>query len=150
MSLSSAQFLDAYRLACVKPLIKKPSLDYEDMNNYRPISNLRFDSKLVERVAMSQLQTYLKENVGLWENNQSAYRSTETALLRVCNGLLQTWDNPGWCGNTCSSRLFCRIPHDRSPTVDCSPGGEIWYNWQSAKLVFILSWESHPIWIASS
>ena len=93
-SLSSGYFPDAYKVARVKPLIKKPSLDREDMTNFRPISNLRFDSKLVERVAVRQLQTYLKDN-GLQGNKQSAYRegcSTETALLRVCNDLLQTID----------------------------------------------------------
>jgi hypothetical protein len=93
-SLSSGCFPDTYKFARVKPLIKKPSLDCEDMRNYRPISNLRFDSKLVERVAVSQLHSYMKEN-GLQDNNQSAYRegsSTETALLRVSNDLLQTID----------------------------------------------------------
>jgi len=32
------------------PLIKKPSLDMSDLNNYRPISNLIFLSKTVERL----------------------------------------------------------------------------------------------------
>ena len=68
-SLSSGRFPDSYKVARVMPLIKKATLDSEDMKSYRPISNLRYDSKLVERVAVSQLQAHLKEN-GLQINNQ--------------------------------------------------------------------------------
>ena len=34
--------------AITRPLLKKPSLDASDLNNYRPISNLSFLSKTVE------------------------------------------------------------------------------------------------------
>ena len=67
------------------PLLKKPSLDVHDLKNYRPVSNLSFVSKLVERVAVKQLVGYLEANE-LMPNLQSAYRkhhSTETAVLRV-------------------------------------------------------------------
>jgi len=43
----------------VTPLVKKPSLDTQDIKNYRPMSNLTFVSKLVERVAVKQLVEYL-------------------------------------------------------------------------------------------
>jgi len=55
------------------------------MANYRPVSNLTFLSKTVERVVAKQLNGYLATN-GLLPRLQSAYRrghSTETALLRV-------------------------------------------------------------------
>ena len=35
--------------AIVYPGLKKPSLDPDDLSNYRPISNLSFVSKLLER-----------------------------------------------------------------------------------------------------
>ena len=60
-------------------------------------SNLCFISKLVERVVCVQLVEHLKTN-NLYEIFQSAYRqlhSTETALLRVQNDLLQAVDNEG-------------------------------------------------------
>ena len=65
------------------PLLKKPSLDLHDLKNYRPVSNLSFVSKLVERVAVKQLVDYL-EAYELMPKLQSAYRkhhSTETAVL---------------------------------------------------------------------
>jgi len=71
--------------AIVVPALKKPFLDPYDLGNYRPISNLSFVSKLLERCVNVQLTAYLTEN-GLIPQEQSAYRkhhSTETAVLKV-------------------------------------------------------------------
>ena len=81
--------------AFLTPLIRKIILDCEIFKNYRPVSNLSFISKLVARVVC--VQEHLKTN-NLYEIFQSAYRhlhSTETALLRVQNDLLQAVDNEG-------------------------------------------------------
>ena len=80
-SLSEGQFPNSYKNARVMPLIKKPSLDSEDMKNYRPISDLRFYSKLVERVAVSQIQSYLKDN-SLQSSKQSAFPFW--TIIRFC------------------------------------------------------------------
>jgi len=45
--------------ATVTPLLKKPGLDADELKNYRPVSNLTFVSKLVERVVASRLVGYL-------------------------------------------------------------------------------------------
>jgi len=69
----------------VTPLLKKSGLDAANMANYRPVSNLSFISKVVERAVAVQLNEYLVAN-DLLPRYQSAYRknhSTETALLRV-------------------------------------------------------------------
>ena len=62
----------------------KQGLDYT-FGNYRPVSNLSFMSKLIERAVTTQLVDHLERN-GLAEKYQSAYKSfhsTETALLCV-------------------------------------------------------------------
>ena len=101
-SLSCAEFPKELKRAFLTPLIKKIILDAEIFKNYRPVSNLSFLSKLIERIVCVQLANHLDKN-GLYEVIQSAYRqlhSTETALLRVQNDILQAVDSrvaQYWC-----------------------------------------------------
>ena len=48
--------------AIVRPLIKKPNLDKESLSNYRPVSNLNFLSKVLERVVSERLEEHLSSN----------------------------------------------------------------------------------------
>ena len=96
LSLSSGQFPRQFKNAIITPLLKKPGLE-PVLSNYRPISNLPFLSKLLERVAASQLLNYMHSN-SLFEPLQSAYRkfhSTETALLKIQNDVLCSMDHGG-------------------------------------------------------
>lgn len=48
------------RSTVISPLLKKPTLDPEVLDNYRPISNIPFLSKVLEKVVAVQLQDHLK------------------------------------------------------------------------------------------
>ena len=96
-SLSCVDFTTELKRSLVAPVIKKLILDCEIFKNYRPVSNLSFVSKLIERIDNVQLVDHLKEN-DLYEIFQSTYwqhHSTETALLRVQNDILQAVDSEG-------------------------------------------------------
>ena len=55
--------------ANIRPLLKKPNLDKGELKNYRPVSNLPFLSKILERLV-----------------------ATETALLKVHRDIVEALD----------------------------------------------------------
>ena len=94
-SLRTGTVPDIFKKAIVKPLLKKKGLNCEILKNYRPVSNLPFLSKILEKVILKQILGHMQEN-NLQECYQSAYRahhSTETALMRIMNDLLHVMDS---------------------------------------------------------
>ncbi len=51
-SLSLGHVPKPFKLAVIKPLIKKPKLDPCELANYRPISNLLFMSNFLEKMCL--------------------------------------------------------------------------------------------------
>ena len=94
-SLTSGVFLGNLKNALLRPLLKKATLEVTVLKNFRPVSNLSYLSKLIERVVCEQLTDFAAQSGNL-EDYQSAYRqghSTETALLKVKDDILAAIDN---------------------------------------------------------
>ena len=93
-SLSTFIVPPQFKQAIVTPLLKKPGLDTNDMKNFRPVSNLPFISKILEKGVLIQLKKIiclaiiLKSFSPLTGKNHS----TETAVLSVLDGLLGSAD----------------------------------------------------------
>ena len=61
-SLSEGVMPSCMKQAIVTPILKKRNADHTDLSNYRPVSNLSFLSKLIEKVVLHQLTEYLECN----------------------------------------------------------------------------------------
>ena len=88
-------FPDFLKHAVVQPILKKPNLDSLVLKSYRPISNLSFISKLIERLAINRFNYHISTQ-SLLPVNQSAYRchhSTETAVVSVFSNIARSIDN---------------------------------------------------------
>ena len=94
LSLSTGSIPEDLKIASLRPLPNKLNADCEQFSNFRPVFNLKFLSKLVEKSVFAQLNNYLTVN-GLHERFQSAHKahhSTETALLTITNDILLSLD----------------------------------------------------------
>ena len=115
-SLREGSFPHCLKTAYVTPLLKKPDLDRNLLKNYRPVSNLSFISKLIEKVVAKQLNDYI-DSAGLSNVNQSAYwrlHSTESALLKIQNDIAASMDSGKAVALTLLdlSMAFDTIDHD--------------------------------------
>src|SRR5206468_2393069 len=83
LSFLEGTFPTSFKDALVYPLLKKHNLPHEDLSSYRPISNVNFLSKIVERIILFRMNAHFQTFPSLCPL-QSAYRkfhSTETAYF---------------------------------------------------------------------
>ena len=84
-SLASSTVPAAMKHAVVTPLLKKAGIDADKLASYRPISQLSFVSKLLEKHVAIQIRQHMEFN-DLFDTFQSAYRpahSCETAMVHI-------------------------------------------------------------------
>ena len=86
LSFDSASMPSSMKKAVLSPL-----LDCEIFSNFSPVSNLKFMSKVIEKVATMPLSDYLCDN-DLNERYKKQH-SCDTALLRVQNDMWKSVDN---------------------------------------------------------
>ena len=94
LSLETGQFTNQWKVAIIRPLLKKAGLDLVK-KNYRPVSNLSFLSKVIEKAMLKQFNEHC-DNYGLLPDYQSAYRSNyscETSLLKLTNDILRNMES---------------------------------------------------------
>src|SRR6218665_1167232 len=93
-SIREASLPDSQKRSILLPVIKQDGLDQSDPANYRPIANVTFLSKILERIVANQLISYLDANE-MFPSNQSGFRrnhSTETLLLRLLSDFYSAMD----------------------------------------------------------
>ena len=110
-SVDEGIFVTSEKQSLIHPRIKKPDLDQDILANYRPVANLTFLSKILERAILDQLMDVLKQN-NIIPAHQSAYHqmhSTETAFCKIYNDLV---------ANTCRGQNSILILLDLSAAFD--------------------------------
>ena len=88
--------MDSLKGAVLLPLLKEMDkiMDSDIYKNYRPVSNLQFVGKLIERVVKIRFDSHMSTNK-LNCNKQYGYKnkhSTEMLMAKVTNDLLLACD----------------------------------------------------------
>ena len=135
LTLEMGKFTYQWKVAIVRPLLKKVGLDLVK-KNYRPVSNLSFLSKVIEKAMLKQFNEHC-DSYGLLPDYQSAYRSNyicETSLLKLTNDILWNMESKQVTAlvmmdlsaafNTIDHELLLEILHHRYGISDDALG---WY-----------------------
>ena len=93
--------MECLKNAVIAPLIKEMDgmMDKDVYKNYRPVSNLKFAAKTLER-GFCKILTDHHEKINLLEELHSTCRkchSTKTALVKVASAVLRAVDQNGGC-----------------------------------------------------
>ena len=89
--------MDCLKSGVLYPLIKQLDdiTDKDNEKNYRPVTNLQFVGKLIERIVKKRVNKHLVEQEleSDFEHGYKEGHSTETLLVKAVNDLLQSCDN---------------------------------------------------------
>ena len=115
-SLTHGHFPSDLKHALINPHLEKPSLDTNELNHYRPVSNLHFLLKIIEKIVVSRLEEHTYAH-NLYDPLQSAYRAKhekQTAIIKLNNDIIGGMDE-GKCTILASLNLsaaFDKVDHD--------------------------------------
>ena len=146
-SLSEGVVPANLKSAVIRPSLKNKDLDPDELSSYRPISNLSFVSKILEKCVADQITAHIEDN-GLFSRVQSAYRSyhsCETATVKIVNDVLIQMDKKSKvvlvlldlsaAFDTIShSKLIQRLQHDYGVTGKVLKWIESYLNDRTAKV----------------
>ncbi|KAI3367040.1 hypothetical protein L3Q82_009670 [Scortum barcoo] len=122
----------SFKVAVIKPLIKKPTLDADVLANYRPISNLPFLSKILEKAVAShganktdqllKLQACLKDIKAWMTRNFLLLNSDKTEVILLGPKHLRNTFSPkialldgiNWASSTTVRNLCVLFDQDMS------------------------------------
>ena len=91
--LSTGIFPSQWKSSVITPVIKKQNLDHTH-ENFRPVSNLTFLSKILEKTALKSYIPHLETNDSFSQRN-SAYKkhhSTETLITKIHSNIMSSID----------------------------------------------------------
>ena len=85
---------DGGKVAIVKPILKKPSLDPFHLKTWRPISNIGFVSKIVERLAIRRFNHHVStpDQLPKYQSACRPHYSTEAAISVVFDEIARAVD----------------------------------------------------------
>ena len=92
-SLSTGS-MEGLKESIITPILKKHNLDADLLKNYRPISNIEFLSKIIEKVVLARLNEHMDRNI-LHTPEQFGYKkghSTEHVVLEIVDEVLVGFD----------------------------------------------------------
>ena len=70
ISMETSTFTPNFKEAHVRPLLEKSYFPKNELKNYRPVSNLSFISKILEKILANRLQAHIKITIYLIHYNQ--------------------------------------------------------------------------------
>jgi len=110
ISFSEGVFPQNLKQALVRPQLKKSTLDPDDLNSYRPISNLTFLSEAVEQAAAVRLRHHVESERLLPYRRKRGVRLVVIIPLSTIRDFLRKW-TVSWsiqCGLQRPSRICFR------------------------------------------
>lgn len=87
--------VEGLKQSVIKPIYKGKDLDHDVLNSYRPIFNIPFLCKLIEKVILKQFSSHIRNSCynSQYQHGYKKFHSTETMLLEIYDEVLLGFEN---------------------------------------------------------